>query len=91
VEVDDAAPGGLAPETVIKVLLVTDGIEGCHVGFLARHIALRPAEVERLHLQFAQVTELYDECEVGTYQRTKSAHNNGMAAFVLINNIQQLE
>ena len=78
----------LAPETVIKVVLVVDGIEGCHVGFLPRHIALRPAEVNRFHLQFAQVVELYDDCEVGTYQRTKSARNNGMAAFVLLNNVR---
>jgi len=88
-EVGDAAPQELvAPETVIKVVLVVDGIEGCHVGFLPRHIALRPAEVNRFHLQFAQVVELYDDCEVGTYQRTKSARNNGMAAFVLLNNVQ---
>ena len=80
-EVHDAATEGLAPETVTKVLLVTDGIKGCYVCFLARHIALRPAEVGRHHLQFAQMTELYDECEVGVYQRTKSARNNGKAAF----------
>ena len=59
-EVNDATPQDLAPKTDILVL-VTDGMEGCHVGFLARHIALHLAEVERFHLQFAKVMELYDD------------------------------
>ena len=53
------------------------------------YIALRQAEVQLFHYQFAQGMELYNECEVGIYQRTKSACNSGMAAFIFLNNIQQ--
>ena len=37
------------PEMVIKAVLVNDGSETCMVGLLPRHVALRPAEVTRLH------------------------------------------
>ena len=86
VQVDEGAPGNQAPETVVKVLLVEDGRETCHIGFLARHIALRPGSI-RLHGQYAQVIEVYDELdEEVSYKRTKSVRNSGMASYVLLNN-----
>jgi len=50
------------------------------------YIAMRPEQVRRLHGQFAQIIELYDELDTATsYKRIKSARNNGMASFVLLN------
>ena len=84
------APEGLAPETVLKVVLVKDRHESCVVGFLPRHIALRAPEV-RLNGRFAQVTELYDLCDVNKHQKVKSTRNNGMAAYVLLENVQHTD
>jgi len=89
---DSTAPVRLAPETVLKVLLVVDGEESCHIGFLPRHVALRPLEVQRLHGKYAQVLELYDELDDShKHKKTKSARNQGMASYILLENIQQLE
>ena len=49
------------PKLVIKAVLVNDGSETCTVGFLPRHVAMRPAEVTRLHGKFAMIIELYHE------------------------------
>ena len=91
VEGDENGPARLVPETVLKAVLIVDGQETCHVGFLPRHIALRPTEVERLSGKFAQVLELYDDLEESKHKRTKSVRNQGMASFILMENIQQLE
>jgi len=73
-------------EVVVKVVLVEGGEESCTVGFLPRYIAMRPEQVCRLHGQFAQIIELYDELDTATsYKRIKSARNNGMASYVLLN------
>ena len=86
----DDAPNQVA-EVVVKVILVEGGQESCTVGFLPRYIALRLEKVNWFHGQFAQIIELYDELEVGTsYKRTKSARNNGMASFVLLNDLPLL-
>ena len=86
IQVDDGDPGDKVPETVIKVILVVDGCDTCIVGFLPRHIALRPGSTS-LHGQYAQVIELYDELdEEVSYKRTKSVRNFGMASYVLLNN-----
>lgn len=52
---EDAAD--LVPETVVKVVLIEGGSESCTVGFLPRHIAMRPAKVLHLQGQCAQVIE----------------------------------
>ena len=83
VEGDENGPARLVPETVLKAVLIKDGQETCHVGFLPRHIALRPTEVERLSGKFAQVLELYDDLEESKHKRTKSVRNQGMASFIL--------
>ena len=86
----DDAPNQVA-EVVVKVILVEGGQETCTVGFLPRYITLHPEEVNQFHGQFAQIIELYDELEVGTsYKRAKSARNNGMASFVLLNDVSLL-
>jgi hypothetical protein len=86
IQVDEVAPGNQVPETVLKVVLVEDGRETCHVGFLPRHISLRAVQCRRLHGQYAQVIELYDQLdEEVSYKRTKSQRNYGMASFVLLN------
>ena len=70
----------------MKVVLVEGGEESCTVGFLPRYIAMHPEQVCRLHGQFAQIIELYDELDTATsYNRIKSARNNGMASYVLLN------
>jgi hypothetical protein len=83
---------GRAPETVVKAILIEHGQESCTVGFLPRHIALRPELSQRLHGQFAQIIELYDVLDEGvSYKRTKSMRNHGMAAYILLNDIPILE
>jgi hypothetical protein len=91
VEGEENAPVRLVPETVLKAVLIADGQESCHVGFLPRHIALCPMEVERLSGKFAQVLELYDDVDDSKHKRTKSVRNQGMASFILMENIQELE
>jgi len=90
-EVGAAGGEGRAPETVVKAILIEHGQESCTVGFVPRHIALRPEESRRLHGQFAQIIELYDLLDEGTYKRTKSIRNHGMAAYILLNDIPILE
>ena len=80
VEGDENGPARLVPETVLKAVLIVDGQETCHVGFL-----------QRLSGKFAQVLELYDDLEESKHKRTKSVRNQGMASFILMENIQQLE
>ena len=87
VEGDENGPARLVPETVLKAVLIEDGQETCHVGFLPRHIALRPTEVERLSGKFAQVLELYDDLEESKHKRTKSVRNQGMASFILMSSV----
>ena len=47
-----------APEMVLKVVSVQGGEEKCTIGFLPRHIAMRPTQVQRFDGQFAEVIEL---------------------------------
>ena len=58
VEDEENAPACLVPETVLKAVLIEDGQESCRVGFLPKHIAFRPTEMERLSGKFAQVLKL---------------------------------
>jgi hypothetical protein len=45
-------------ETVIKAVLVLDGMELCTVGFLPRHVAARPQKAAHLNNKFAHIIEL---------------------------------
>ena len=85
------APEGLAPETVIKAVLIKDGRESCVIGFLPRHIALRPQAVQSLTGQYAQILELYDLYDIDKHQKVKSVRNNGMASYVLLANVQHTD
>jgi len=78
-------------ETVVKAVLVRDGMETCTIGFLPRSIAARPAAVERCNGKFAQIIELYDLCDQGSYKKTKSLRNSGIASFRLLDDIQEGE
>jgi len=56
---------------VIKVVLILDGTERCHVGFLPRHVAAR-REGARLHNKLAQFIELYEDTPEGYMKNNKS-------------------
>jgi hypothetical protein len=90
-QVDYGPPGDPEPdfwyETVMKVIIVCDGVESCHVGFLPRHVVAPAQEVNFLHGKFAQVLELYDNDEVGHMRKNKSICNPGMAAYRLLDDV----
>ena len=73
---------------VIKAVLVSDGSETCTVGFLPSHVAMRPAQVTRLHGKFMMIIELYALCDESTMKSVKSERNQGMASFFLLDDIQ---
>ena len=77
------------PEMVIKAVFVNDGSETCTIGFLPKHVAMRSAEVTRLHGKFAMTIELYALCDESTVKRIKSERNQGMASFHLLDDIQE--
>lgn len=90
--IDYAGPGAAEPnfryETVLKVVVIRDGVESCHVGFLPRHVVARSQEVNRLHGKFAQVLELYDDDDdVAHVRKKKSIRNHGMASYRLVEHI----
>jgi len=74
--VEYGPPGDPEPdfryETVMKVIIVHDGVECCHVGFLPCHVVAHAQEVNRHHGKFAQVLELYDNDEVVRVRKNKS-------------------
>jgi len=78
-------------ETVIKAVLVLDGTERCTIGFLPRHVAARPEEAAQLHGKFAQIIELYDETPVGRMRHNKSIRCRGMASYILLDNVPEME
>jgi hypothetical protein len=54
---------GGAPIEALKVLKIKDGTEGCHVGFLPRHI-LKGARRNEFKDAFGQVIILYQDLTV---------------------------
>jgi hypothetical protein len=86
--IDYAGPGAAEPnfwyEMVLKVVVIRDGVESCHVGFLPRHVVAQLQEVNHLHGKFAQVLELYNDDDVAHVQKKKSIRNHGMASYCLI-------
>jgi hypothetical protein len=71
----------------MKVVVVHDGVESCHVSFLPCHVVARAQEVNCLHGKFAQVLELYDDDEVGHVRKNKSVRNHGMASYRLLDDV----
>lgn len=94
-EVVYQTPGDPEPdermETVIKAVVVLDGAELCTVGFLPRNVAARPHEAQYLNNKFAQILELYDETQGNLVRHKKSKRNQGMASFMLLKNIPEME
>jgi hypothetical protein len=89
--IDYGGPGAAEPnfryETMLKVVVIWDGKESCHVGFLSRHVIARSQEVNHLHGKFAQVLELYNDDEVAHVWRRRSVRNHGMALYCLIEHV----
>jgi hypothetical protein len=89
--IDYAGPAAAKPnfryETVLKVVVIWDGVESCHVGFLSRHVVARLQKKNRLHEIFAQVLELYHDDEVAHVWKRKSIRNHGMALYRLIEQV----
>ena len=67
-----------------KVLVVEDGTELCHVGFLPREYAFQHRGLDG---KFAQVLELYADSE-SPARREKSHRNHGVASFILLDDVQ---
>ena len=78
-------------ETVIKAVVVLDRADLCTIGFLPRHVAARPHEAQYLNNKFAQILELYDETQGDLARHKKSKRNHGMASYVLLENIPEME
>ena len=76
-------------ETKIKVIKIRDGTEGCHIGFLLRHI-VHGSRKEEVSDKFGQVSELYKESNDMTKKRKKS-RLFGVASFCLLDDIQNME
>jgi hypothetical protein len=91
IQVDYGPPGDPEPdfwyETVMKVIVVRDGVEFYHVGFLPCHVVARAQEVNCLHGKFAQVLELYDNDKVGHVRKSKCICNHGMASYRLLDDV----
>ena len=78
-EVDDANP---SPEaTAIGVFHVTDGVDGCLVGFLRRHLLKYKDEYDG---RLAQITEVFSEESASPSDRAKHHRNVGCCSAVLI-------
>jgi hypothetical protein len=69
-------------ETVIKAVVINDGVEACTVGFLPGHVACRPQEAAFLHQKFAQILMLM-------IPRTACGENHGMASYRHLDDIPE--
>ena len=67
--------------TAIAVYHVTDGIDGCRVGFLRRHLLKYKDEYDG---RLAHVTEVFNEESESPSDRAKHHRNMGCASAVLI-------
>ena len=67
-------------ETAIGAYWVSDGIDRCLVGFLARHMI---KQAQRLDGRLAQVVEIYKESD-SPAKRRKNHRNKGIAEATLI-------
>jgi hypothetical protein len=53
----------------MKVVVIWDGVDSCHIAFLSMHVI-----AQRLHCKFAQILELYDSNVVGHVRKDESDH-----------------
>jgi hypothetical protein len=77
---------GGAPVEALKVLKIKDGTEGCHVGFLPRHI-LKVARRNECMDAFGQFILLYQYSTVEVLRR-KNDRLLGVASLRLLSDIQ---
>jgi hypothetical protein len=80
---------GGAPDEALKVLKIKDGTEGCHVGFLRRHI-LKGARRNEFKIAFWQIILLYKDSTVEVLRR-KNDRLLGVSSFRLLSGIQLSE
>jgi hypothetical protein len=80
---------GGAPVEALKVLKIKDVTEGCHFGFLPRHI-LKGARTNEFKDAFGQVILLYQDSTVEVLVR-KNDRLLGVASFRLLSDIQLSE
>jgi hypothetical protein len=73
----------------LKVVKIKDGTEGCHVGFLPRHI-LKGSRRSEFKDPFEQVILLYQDSTVEVLRR-KNDRLLGVASFRLLSDIQVSE
>lgn len=81
----DAIDVGGKIHSCFKAVRITDGVEGCNVGYLPLHIVSlkdSPSYKEK----FATIIELYRESE-DSYKYHKSQKNHGMASFRLLSDM----
>jgi hypothetical protein len=76
-------------EAVMKVVVIRDGTESCHVAFLPRHVVARAHEVIHLDGKFAQVLELYEDDGASPTRNAKSWQNHGIASYRLLDGIPE--
>jgi hypothetical protein len=80
---------GGAPAEILKVLKIKYGTEGCHFGFLPRHI-LKGARRNESKDAFGQIMLLYQDSTVEVLRR-KNDHLLGVTSFRLLSDIQLSE
>jgi hypothetical protein len=76
-------------DTVMKAVIIRDGVEVCTVGFLPLHVACMPQKVVFLHRKFAQILELYADDPKNCMRANKSRHNHGMVSYRLLDDIPE--
>ena len=85
IEVDDY------PQEAVKAVLVEDGVDMCTVAFVPRaHITSPNVVCCLLGSKFVQVIEIYYN-STGTYKKQKDGENMGMAACILLEDIDEAE
>jgi hypothetical protein len=93
IRVEYAVAGDPEPDfwykTVMKVVVIRDGTESCHVAFLPCHVVARAHEVIHLDGKFAQVLERYEDDGAGPTRNAKSWRNHGMASYCLLDGIPE--
>jgi hypothetical protein len=77
--VNDANPD--TESTAISVVIVSDGVDSCRVGFLRRHLLKYKDEYDG---RLAQITEIFSDKSTSPSDRAKHHRNMGCARAVLI-------
>ena len=72
----------------MKVILIKDGMESCHVGFFPKQMLSHPQEVLRLNGKFAQIVDLYEHGSEGLARFMNSIRNSGKASHRLPDDIR---